>query len=288
MYCCCRIQLSDMGNSIFTKEKIMYPYYEKEEQESTHLFPNCNFNSNFPPHMHSFIEFFYVLEGEVSVKAGRAERLMKKGDCVLIFPNQVHSYTTTTDNRGFIILFSQTFAGIFLQMFYKYRPENPFLTADQVPADIRLAAEKMLEPSNRFNQPVSSAWLQVILANIMPLYTLVESPNSPENKTFFRVMQYIAENYRSPLTLKTVSQALRISEYYLSHLISENLHMNFREYVNGLRLDYAIQLIQSTRLPLTHIWTESGFESQTTFNRVFRQVMNTTPSQYRADFNKRS
>ena len=287
MYCCCCSRQSDAGRRIFTKEEIMYPYYEKEEQESTHLFPNCNVNSDFPPHMHSFIEFFYVLEGEVSVKVGRAERLMKEGDCVLIFPNQVHSYTTATDNRGFIILFSQTFTGIFLQMFYKYRPENPFLTADQVPADIRLAAEKMLNPSNRFNRPVSSAWLQVILANIMPLYTLVESPNAPENETIFRVMQYIVENYRSPLTLKTVSRALRISEYYLSHLISENLHMNFREYVNGLRLDYAIQLIQSTRLPLTHIWTEAGFESQTTFNRVFKQVMNVTPSQYRADINKR-
>ena len=265
----------------------MYPYYEKDDQSPTHLFANCNVNSNFSPHVHSFIEFFYVFEGEVRVKAGRTEKLMGKGDCVMIFPNQVHSYSSVTDNRGFIILFSQTFTGIFLQMFYSYRPENPFLEAEQVPADVELAARRLLKPANRFNKSIVSAWLQVILASVMPLYTLAELPNASENETVLRVMQYVMENYRSPLTLKSVAQKLRISEYYLSHLVSENLHMNFREYLNGLRLDYAVQLIQSTRLPLTHIWTEAGFESQTTFNRVFKSVMNTTPSQYRSDIQKR-
>ncbi len=86
---------------------------------------------------------------------------------------------------------------------------------------------------------------------------------------------------QSKYQLKYLSRELRLNEYYLSHLISEHLHMNFREYLNSIRIDYAVQMMQSTRLSLTHIWADAGFESQTTFNRAFQRTMHVTPSQYR-------
>lgn len=41
----------------------MYPYYEKENQWTRHIYTNYNVNFDFPAHLHSSIEFFYVLEG---------------------------------------------------------------------------------------------------------------------------------------------------------------------------------------------------------------------------------
>ena len=54
--------------------------------------------------------------------------------------------------------------------------------------------------------------------------------------------------------------------------------MNFREYLNRIRLSYAEQLITTTDRPLTEIWAESGFESQSSFNRVFREAEGMTPA----------
>ena len=57
--------------------------------------------------------------------------------------------------------------------------------------------------------------------------------------------------------------------------------MNFREYLNHIRLDYARRLIRGTDRPLTEIWAEAGFESQRSFSRVFREIEGMTPLGYR-------
>ena len=57
--------------------------------------------------------------------------------------------------------------------------------------------------------------------------------------------------------------------------------MNFRGYLNRIRLEYALQLIRSTRQPLTDVWEDAGFNSQRSFNRVFQETMGMTPLEYR-------
>lgn len=259
----------------------MYPYYEKENQWTRHIYANYHINFDFPAHLHPSIEFFYVLEGEILIEVGEEKKLLKEGDCTLIFPNQVHRYHSASENKGIILLFNQSYAGTFLQTFLKYHPESAFLDAVSIPADVVYAAQKLLDPSVSANITLGLAWIQVILANIIPQFTLLEHTVTDEKGTLFQIMQYITENFQKPLTLKSIAQELHLSDYYLSHVISKHLQMNFREYLNKIRMDYAMQLMHSTNLPLTRIWSDAGFESQVTFNRVFKNDMHMTPSQYR-------
>ncbi|WP_047834533.1 helix-turn-helix domain-containing protein, partial [Robinsoniella sp. RHS] len=53
------------------------------------------------------------------------------------------------------------------------------------------------------------------------------------------------------------------------------------EYLNNIRLDYAQYLTRSTNDTLTRIWMDAGFESQRTFNRVFKEKYGTSPKDYR-------
>ena len=73
-----------------------------------------------------------------------------------------------------------------------------------------------------------------------------------------------------------------IRDSYLSHTFSARLQMSFREYLNRIRLEYAMQLIRTTGKPLTEIWEDAGFESQRSFNRVFRDAAGMTPKEYRS------
>ena len=57
--------------------------------------------------------------------------------------------------------------------------------------------------------------------------------------------------------------------------------MNFREYLNRIRLEYAVQLIRTTDKPLMQIGAEAGFESQRSFNRVFADILGTQPKEFR-------
>ena len=126
-----------------------------------------------------------------------------------------------------------------------------------------------------------SAWIQVLLANIMPLLSL-QKENQPESmELIHRLVHYVMEHFQEPLTLEVLARELHINKYYLSHIFSSRLHMNFRGYLNRIRLEYALQLIRSTRQPLTDVWEDAGFNSQRSFNRVFQETMGMTPLEYR-------
>ena len=73
----------------------------------------------------------------------------------------------------------------------------------------------------------------------------------------------------------------RGNKYYLSSIFSGRLHMNFRQYLNHFRVEYASRLMKESHLPLTHIWAEAGFNSQRSFNRAFSDIMGMSPLEYR-------
>ena len=67
----------------------------------------------------------------------------------------------------------------------------------------------------------------------------------------------------------------------LTRLFSETIHIGFHEYLLDLRTEHAKTLLQNTKLPITDIAFQSGFESQRTFNRAFRDFFHVTPREYR-------
>ena len=48
----------------------------------------------------------------------------------------------------------------------------------------------------------------------------------------------------------------------------------------------AMELLSSTRTPVTQVALQCGFNSIATFNRVFREVKGCTPTQYRSIYGK--
>ena len=56
--------------------------------------------------------------------------------------------------------------------------------------------------------------------------------------------------------------------------------MTFSMYLNHIRVNKAIDLIQNTDLSMTEIAMNCGFETIRNFNRVFKEIMGCTPSEY--------
>jgi AraC-like DNA-binding protein len=77
-----------------------------------------------------------------------------------------------------------------------------------------------------------------------------------------------------------------LPEYRLRRLIHEELrHQNFNAFLHQYRIAEAcIRLRDPTerRVPILTIALSVGYQSINTFNRGFREVMETTPSAYRA------
>lgn len=82
------------------------------------------------------------------------------------------------------------------------------------------------------------------------------------------------------LTREMLCSAIKVNRTYLSeYLRSEG--MTYYNYINGLRIHYAVQLLRSNpELPLLDVSYRSGYSNPATFRRAFREIMGCLPSEY--------
>lgn len=91
--------------------------------------------------------------------------------------------------------------------------------------------------------------------------------------------------YLNPdLTLPKLAEDLKVSTHHLSQVINEKHGSNFFDYINQFRVEEVKKKIVSEEFKnysLLGIAMESGFNSKSAFNRVFKKMTSLTPSQFR-------
>jgi len=102
-----------------------------------------------------------------------------------------------------------------------------------------------------------------------------------------RLKEAVAVNrlYEDPeLTVTTLAVKLKIQPHDLSRIINMGLEKNFNDFINELRVRDIARKMQdpaNDQLTLLGIAYESGFNSKTTFNRVFKEMTGKTPVEYK-------
>ena len=77
-----------------------------------------------------------------------------------------------------------------------------------------------------------------------------------------------------------VASNLATNRHYVSDYFNKVLHMTFSEYINDLRLEYAVSLLRSGRVPQQEIAYSAGFNNDHTFRRLFKKKYGCTPSEF--------
>ena len=93
------------------------------------------------------------------------------------------------------------------------------------------------------------------------------------------------------LTIYNLSDQLRISRHTLSEVINEHMGMNFYNLVNEYRVKEVKQRMKNEdyrQLTILAIAYDSGFNSKSSFNTIFKEKTGQTPSQYLAELNAKN
>lgn len=87
---------------------------------------------------------------------------------------------------------------------------------------------------------------------------------------------------RPGLTIKELSDKLQTNRTYLSEYIKTKYEMSFRDWITGLRIEYAKRLLaQNPRLTVADISEKSGFLSPSHFIRMFKENAGCTPVKWK-------
>ncbi len=107
---------------------------------------------------------------------------------------------------------------------------------------------------------------------------------NPDYIERIRASMTIQKLYLNPtLTLTELAQHVALNPKVVSQVINAGIGKSFNDFVNDYRVDEVKQRLRTNdmaRLTLLGIALESGFNSKTTFNRIFRQHTGQSPSEF--------
>ncbi len=260
----------------------MLPFYEIQPNSLT-IIHNAR-ELYFPSHMHEYIEILYTFSGVQCLTIDGISYQIHEGEAVVIFPDIVHSYYKSGNNSTdavLIICDPQILGGLFPSLHNCYA-KNPVIPKEAIHTDAVYALKHI---SRNDEVALKLGWTYVIMSHLLNQLELKQRHRIPVQDIAHKIIEYIAVNFTQPLTLDSLAAEFCVSKYYISHIFSSRMKMNFRVYLGFIRTEYAAKLIRTTNDTLTEISITAGFDSQRTFNRIFHSIFGMTPSQYRHNIN---
>lgn len=97
------------------------------------------------------------------------------------------------------------------------------------------------------------------------------------------LQQFLSDSplYLEPkLTLSDLAKASGFKSHYISQAINQNLQVNFFDFINRYRADFACAQLQQAAPNVLAVAMESGFNSKSSFYNAFKKHTGMTPKQF--------
>jgi len=240
-------------------------------------------------HFHQDVELIYVLEGEMELKVEADTFHLKQDDIVVINPNKKHSYKCSEDilMASFYISFQKlsSFLENNLILFWCNSTIDKDDSFEEVRKIIKSIFNHYLNRKGKDDFYEYSLFYQLLnlLTNNFLINNADERFHDKENKYDDRINEitnYIRGNYNKPISLNDLADQLHLSNAYLSRYLKKHLGMNFIDYLNNVRLHYALEDLLYTDVTITRAALDNGFANTAVFNKLFKATYHMTPSAY--------
>lgn len=137
-----------------------------------------------------------------------------------------------------------------------------------------------MRDDRRVNESQTSAMLYGILMVLMQA-SGVSGEGAIGNSIVDQAIDYIQSHLAENLTVETIAANAGYSPSYFSHVFHKEMGVSPYHFVVKSRMDYAMQLLQTTRLSVQDIAFQVGFNSIANFCYAFRKEKGMSPHEYR-------
>ena len=230
-------------------------------------------NTSWDSHFHTNYELIYAVEGNVCVRVDMDEYVLHTGELLLIPPSAVHSLYAECA-RTWVGVFSDDFVPRFAAETKNLRYSKFTLTPD--------TEEYLREHLFFTGQPDKYMTSACIYAVCSECVARAEVTEDERDRDFINsTTSFIAENISRDISMHDAAEHLGYEYHYFSSLFNRSFGMPFKSYINTYRFNKACTLLSKHESNVTQICDECGFTSIRNFNRVFKKMSGTTPSEYR-------
>lgn len=101
------------------------------------------------------------------------------------------------------------------------------------------------------------------------------------------IIRFVDKNYAENIKLNDAAKFAYVNPSHLSRVFNKEMNCSFRSYLNNIRIDKAKSLIKKEDMTFVEISNQVGFTDQSYFNKIFKQITNLTPYQYKKSLSQK-
>lgn len=237
-------------------------------------------------HWHRSIEIFAVKDGSLDFYINEKKYGLQAGDFVIVNSNELHSVHAPAPNQTIVLQ-------IPLNVFADYFTREQFIWfSHSEKTDDKKVFELLTEMFTLYSEKHTGYELLMQSCFYQLEYLLVTKYRKLEvkeellksNKQLKRlgvITGYLKEHYAEDISLEKLAAIFGYSPAYLSRMFQKYAKINYKDYLQSVRLEHALKDLKETDLPIGEIALNHGFPNHKAFSNLLRKKYGYLPNEYR-------
>lgn len=239
-------------------------------------------NSQNMLHWHDDCELIYVERGALIVIVNGASYRITSGNAMFIDSRVLHRISAIDETS---LLQTVIFDSAVINEFAKdICLTTPVLDNGEI---VKIAyAELMQELKNKpplYTFTTTATVRKLIIEIFRNFPTEQKKPSGNTDEKLKELFLELKKNY-DWFTLNDAAKFMNMNASYLSRLFTAKTGMQFIRYINCVRVEKAVELIESGKFDMTEIATRCGFGTIRNFNAIFKKFTGYAPSKIPRDY----
>lgn len=263
------------------------PGYDKQVYSDLNYPVNMHFDSLgasllVQSHWHEEIELLFIVKGKINLFCDRFSAEAEAGDVVCIPSNLVHKMENIDEPCDY---YCALIKPAFLQGFNTTAlPPYPIISKEENIASLMdTVISEHYQKNEYYSTIVHGALLSVL--SLFMRYNTTSSSNPIRLKVGIQAnrlqpaLSYIHEHFTEKITIQQMCELTNFSKPHFCKNFRQMTGTSLVEYLNKLRCEYALHLIQSNDYTISQCAELCGFHNLSYFTRRYKEYFGYLPSQ---------
>ena len=237
-------------------------------------------------HWHRAIEIFVVQEGELDFLLNTTHYHLAEGQFIIVNSNEVHAIHANKPNHTIVLQIPlNQFASYFTGEQFIWSSHSERAYDEQVACLIFRMYEVYRAQADGYDFEILSMFYQLLHILVKKYRKLdVQDDLIKSNMQLNRlgvITSYLKDHYTEDISLEKLAGIFGYSPSYLSKMFARYAGINYKDYLQSIRLEHAIRDLENTDKQIVDIALEHGFANSKAFTNLFRKRYGMVTSEYR-------
>lgn len=248
---------------------------------------HCAPNYSVGPRLLDTYTLVCVISGCGYLKVGsHKEQTLRQGDVFILYPKEKHHYYTDAENPWELMWIS--FNGALSETllsdagFSRNAYIMPNILTHSIQRTVQTVINSLGDTADT-HRLCATGQLYILFAYLKQIAESQEqrSESLKHDSSVWRAIRFIEQNYYLDIDVEMLCEHVNYSRSYLSRTFKAETNMTIPEYTNRIRIQNAINLLKTSKMPIKDVALSVGMKDSFYFSKLFKKITGETPREFR-------